>query len=178
MTTYSYSIETDHKAGYWLKDRIWKTDGLNKRLIFFYTYPEDAPTVVIYIGIWFHFFENADMSGLDPDRMFLSDEKMLKASIKEYYEYAYPEDRIDLKGNKLPKITTRNITYKETFESPRNPDGSLKIQSGFEPDDPFDSESYDNIDEALSVYYDIKTYQWIDPADDEPTKEEIAKKKK
>jgi len=179
MTTYSYSIEIDKKAGYWSKDKSvdngWRKDGLQKRLIFFYTYPEDAPTVVIYIGSWYHFFENADMTSLDPDRMFLSDEKMLKASIKEYYEYDYPEDRIDLKGNKLPKITTRNITYKETFESPRNPDGTLKIQSGFEPDNPFDASSYDNVDKALSVYYDIKTYQWIDPADDEPTKEEIAK---
>jgi len=179
MTTYSYSIETDHKRFYWVnvndRENGFRTDGLAKRLIFFYTYPEGAPTVVIGIGPWYYYYENADKTTVDPEMMFLSDEKLLKVTIKDYYEYEWPEDRIDLRGNKLPKITPRNITYKETFESPRNQDGSLKVSNAFSPDDPFDAEPYDNIDQALAVYYDPKTYEIVDPSDDEPSPEELAR---
>lgn len=130
MTKYTYSIEFEKQP-----------EGKKKRIIFLYTYPDGNLTVPIFFSDWYHDWYSDEK---------ISDDKLLKISIKEY-NIEYPDDRYDNNGVKLDKLTSKNITYKETFEASKT---SIGISSA----DAFDG----NID----TYYDVKIREWVDIVDE------------
>ena len=122
MTNYTYDIEINT---YYSK----------KRIIIFYTYPNGNPTVAIFFADWYYYTtEN------------ISDSKLLSLAINQYHS-EWPNSRYDINGVKLDKLTTRNISYHETFNSPHS-------ASPWEGDDPFDP--------TATTTYNVKTGQWED----------------
>lgn len=138
MTKYTYSIEFEKQR----IDYQSTLEGKRKRIIFLYTYPDGKLTVPIFFSEWYH-------DWLSDEK--ISDDKLLRISIKEY-NIEYPDDRYDNNGVKLDKLTSRNITYKETFEASKTSIGDATA-------DAFNG----NVD----TYYDVKIREWVDIENEE-----------